>query len=264
GKPFVAGVYPMLLDETCFFLAVDFDKSGWLQDSTAFMETGHRMGLSAALERSRSGRGGHVWLFFEEAVPAALARKLGSHILTETMESRPDIGLDSVSWRGTIAQYVGRLHRLYDGKREVRVYDYADLNVPMLARMFDRRCQGYEAIGYTIVVPASAIPGWPADVVLPADPIWKRDYAASVRRLVRDGVDAPLANLFVTAARPDSSRSRRRQSRAERKRSVPLSAARNLARDSSTIRDERRSANRVRRLGPDGSRPAVHRFTSRR
>jgi superfamily II DNA or RNA helicase len=83
-----------------------------------------------------------------------------------------------VSWRGTIAQYVGRLHRLYDGKREVRVYDYADLNVPMLARMFDRRCRGYEAVGYTILLPASAIPGWPADVPLPADPFWKRDYAA--------------------------------------------------------------------------------------
>ena len=110
-----------------------------------------------------------------------------------------------VSWRGTIAQYVGRLHRLYDGKREVRVYDYADVNVPMLARMFDRRCRGYEAVGYTIVLPASAIPGWPSDVPLPADPSWKRDYAASVRRLVRDGVDAPLGNLFVTAARPISS-----------------------------------------------------------
>jgi hypothetical protein len=72
----------------------------------------------------------------------------------------------------------------------------------MLARMFDRRCRGYEAVGYTIVVPASAIPGWPSDVPLPADPLWKRDYAASVRRLVRDGVDTPLANLFVTAARP--------------------------------------------------------------
>ena len=83
-----------------------------------------------------------------------------------------------------------------------RFYDYADLNVPMLARMFDRRCRGYEAVGYPIVLPASAIPGWPADVTLPADPLWKRDYAASVRRLVRDGVDAPLANLFVTAARP--------------------------------------------------------------
>lgn len=106
-----------------------------------------------------------------------------------------------VSWRGTIAQYAGRLHRLYDSKREVRIYDYADLNVPMLARMFDRRCRGYEAVGYTVLLPASAIPGWPSDVVLPSDPIWKRDYAGSVRRLVRDGVDTPLASLFVHAAR---------------------------------------------------------------
>ena len=95
GQPFVAGVYPMLLDETCFFLAVDFDKGGWLEDSTAFIETCRRMDLPAALERSRSGRGGHVWLLFEEAVPAALARKVGSYILTETMERRPDIGFDS-------------------------------------------------------------------------------------------------------------------------------------------------------------------------
>jgi superfamily II DNA or RNA helicase/very-short-patch-repair endonuclease len=102
-----------------------------------------------------------------------------------------------ISWHGTVAQYVGRLHRLYDGKHEVRVYDYADLNVPMLARMFDRRCRGYEAIGYRMQLPGSAVPGWPADVPLPIDPEWKSQYAASVRRLVRDGVDSPLANLFV-------------------------------------------------------------------
>src|SRR6266481_4136319 len=107
-----------------------------------------------------------------------------------------------ISWRGTIAQYVGRLHRLYEGKREVQVYDYADLDVPMLSRMFDRRCEGYEAAGYTIMLPGSAVPGWPAEVPLPIDPQWKRDYAASVRRLVRDGVDVPLANLFVHAAQP--------------------------------------------------------------
>jgi hypothetical protein len=58
--------------------------------------------------------------------------------------------------------------RLYDGKREVRIYDYADVNVPMLGRMFDRRCRGHEVIGYTILLPASAIPGWPADVMLPS------------------------------------------------------------------------------------------------
>lgn len=52
-----------------------------------------------------------------------------------------------------------------------------------------------------ILLPASAIPGWPPDVPLPVDPRWKNDHAASVRRLVRDGVDVPLANLFVGAAR---------------------------------------------------------------
>ena len=107
-----------------------------------------------------------------------------------------------ISWHGTIAQYVGRLHRLYESKREVRVYDYADLNVQMLSRMFDRRCRGYEAVGYTIQLPGSAVPGWPAEVPLPVDPLWKSQYAASVRRLVRDGVDPPLANLFVHIAKP--------------------------------------------------------------
>lgn len=110
-----------------------------------------------------------------------------------------------VSWRGTIAQYAGRLHRLHEGKREVRIYDYADLNVPMLAKMFDRRCRGYDAAGYTILLPASAVPGWPVEVPLPIDPVWKRDYSASVQRLIRDGVDTPLANLFVHAARRPSS-----------------------------------------------------------
>ncbi|NNM58818.1 MAG: hypothetical protein HKM04_03285 [Legionellales bacterium] len=95
GNDFVIGVYPMLLDETCFFLAVDFDKSSWKKDAGAFLKTCHQMNLPAVLERSRSGNGAHVWLFFTDAIPASLARKLGSHILTETMEHHPDAGLDS-------------------------------------------------------------------------------------------------------------------------------------------------------------------------
>jgi superfamily II DNA or RNA helicase/very-short-patch-repair endonuclease len=106
-----------------------------------------------------------------------------------------------VSWRGTVAQYVGRLHRLHEGKREVRVYDYADLNVKMFANMFDRRCRGYASLGYTVLLPASALPGWPVEVPLPIEPEWKQNYAASVRRLIRDGVDVPLASQFVLAAR---------------------------------------------------------------
>jgi hypothetical protein len=95
GHDFVMGVYPMLLDETCFFLAADFDKATWQDDAAAFLETCRQMKFPAALERSRSDNGGHIWFFFNEAVPATLARKLGTHILTETMERQPDIGLDS-------------------------------------------------------------------------------------------------------------------------------------------------------------------------
>jgi len=95
GREFVMGVYPMLPDETCFFLAADFDKATWQEDTRAFLETCREMNVPAVLERSRSGNGGHVWFFFNEAVPAALARKLGTHILTKTMERRPEIGLDS-------------------------------------------------------------------------------------------------------------------------------------------------------------------------
>lgn len=124
-----------------------------------------------------------------------------------------------ISWRGTIIQYVGRLHRLYDAKRDVRVYDYADLNVPMLARMFERRCRGYEAAGYTISLPASAVPGWPSDVLLPADSGWKRDYGGAVRRLVHDGIEAPLANLFVRAVRPIAPEAGRAGREAPRRRS---------------------------------------------
>lgn len=115
-----------------------------------------------------------------------------------------------VSWRGTVAQYAGRLHRLHAAKLVVQIYDYADLNDPMLARMFDKRCAGYEAVGYTILLPASALPGWPQTVPLPVDPVWKKDYSGSVKRLIQDGVDEPLADLFVHAAMPmnDTNRAR--------------------------------------------------------
>lgn len=95
GRDFVMGVYPMLQDETCFFLAVDLDGQDWSQDAGALIETCRQPEVPAALERSRSGNGGHVWLFFAEPVPASLARKLGAHLLTETMERRPEIGLRS-------------------------------------------------------------------------------------------------------------------------------------------------------------------------
>ncbi len=94
GKEAV-GVYPLLSDETCWFLAADFDKKTWEYDAQAFLETCQELSVPAALERSRSGNGGHIWIFFDRALSAITARKLGCLILTRTMERRHQLGLDS-------------------------------------------------------------------------------------------------------------------------------------------------------------------------
>lgn len=91
----VMGVYPLLDDETCWFLAVDFDKGTWTDDAVAFVETCRQAGLSPALERSRSGNGAHVWFFFSGPVAASTARKMGCHLITETMSRRHQLGMDS-------------------------------------------------------------------------------------------------------------------------------------------------------------------------
>lgn len=92
---FVAGVYPLLFDDTCRFLVVDFDGESWSSDALAFLASCREVGVPAALERSRSGNGGHVWLFFADAVPALEARRLGTMLLTRTMNRRPEIGFRS-------------------------------------------------------------------------------------------------------------------------------------------------------------------------
>ena len=94
GKETV-GVYPLLPDETCWFLAADFDKKTWEYDAQAFLQTCRELDVPAALERSRSGKGGHIWIFFDHALRAITARKLGCVILTRTMERRHQVGLDS-------------------------------------------------------------------------------------------------------------------------------------------------------------------------
>lgn len=91
----VMGIYPMLPDETCWFLAVDFDKSTWKEDVRAFAETARRMGIPPLVERSRSGNGAHVWFFFSEPVPAVTARKMGCHLITMTMAARHELSMDS-------------------------------------------------------------------------------------------------------------------------------------------------------------------------
>lgn len=91
----VMGVYPLLEDETCWLLAVDFDKGTWIEDVLAFLETCRRVGLPAAVERSRSGDGAHVWFFFSSPVSAISARKMGCYLITETMSQRHELSMES-------------------------------------------------------------------------------------------------------------------------------------------------------------------------
>jgi len=198
------GVYPLLPDNTCWFVAADFDEISWRDDVLAFADTCRAMGLPVAIERSRSGNGAHAWFFFAEPVEACHARRMASLVLTETMSQRHELSMQSydrlfpsqdtipkggaaiarlsrqagsgervivatgryvgegfddarldtlfltmpVSWKGTLIQYTGRLHRLHPAKREVRIYDYVDVLVPILARRFEKRLRGYRALGY--------------------------------------------------------------------------------------------------------------------
>lgn len=89
------GIYPMLKNETCFFLAVDFDKKKWQDDATTFLDVCKEFKVPASMKRSRSGNGCHIWIFFQEAVPAKLARQLGNFLLARTLEKRYQTGIDS-------------------------------------------------------------------------------------------------------------------------------------------------------------------------
>jgi len=91
----VIGVYPILPDETCWFLAADFDKGDWMADVTVFREVCQFAGLPVAIERSRSGNGGHAWFLFDSPVPAATARRMGDFLITQAMSRRHELDMSS-------------------------------------------------------------------------------------------------------------------------------------------------------------------------
>ncbi len=90
-----AGMYPLLEDDSCYFLAVDFDEAEWQKDASAFMRSCDELGVPAALEISRSRQGAHVWIFFASRVSAREARRLGTAIISYTCSRTRQLRLGS-------------------------------------------------------------------------------------------------------------------------------------------------------------------------
>ncbi len=91
----VIGIYPILSNDNCNFLAIDFDKMQWKQDIEAVYSSCLRLDIPASIEVSRSGNGAHLWIFFSEEITAIDARKLGSFIISETRKTERLLDLDS-------------------------------------------------------------------------------------------------------------------------------------------------------------------------
>jgi len=89
------GIYPLLSDDHCYFLAVDFDEANWQEDSRAFMRSCIELNIPTALEISRSGKGAHAWIFFASPVPAREARQLGAALISYTCDRTRQLSLSS-------------------------------------------------------------------------------------------------------------------------------------------------------------------------
>lgn len=89
------GLYPLLTDDSCYFLAADFDKANWREDAQAFVQSCKDLSIPTALEISRSGNGAHVWIFFAEPVPAREARQLGAALISHTCDRTRQLSLVS-------------------------------------------------------------------------------------------------------------------------------------------------------------------------
>ncbi len=106
------GVYPLLTDDTCCFLAIDFDEDAWREDARALILSCYELNIPAALEISRSGNGAHVWIFFSDPVPAHEARQLGAALISYTCDRTRQLSLwEHYVFLGSITPFCSRRFR---------------------------------------------------------------------------------------------------------------------------------------------------------
>lgn len=169
------GVYAIGADDTCRFLASDFDGDGWRDDVLAYREAAERVGVTVAIERSRSGNGAHGWIFFAEPVPAALARRLGAILVAKASALRPTLSL-------------GAYDRLFPNQDRLPLGGFGNLIALPLAKAPRQN-------GNTLFV----------DPHMAAfEDQWS--YLAGLPRLNRESLERMLARIAPVAPGPPSSR----------------------------------------------------------
>lgn len=159
------GTYPLLRGDTCALLACDFDKGTWALDALAYLDACHRNGVPAALERSRSGNGAHVWVFFAAPVPASAARAMGAALLRQTMTARAELDLSSYD-------------RFFPSQDFLPKAGFGNLIALPLQG-------GYAARGTTVFLDPTTMEPWPDQ--------WA--FLSSVARLAPDAVEALAETL---------------------------------------------------------------------
>lgn len=169
------GVYAIGTDDTCQFLAADFDGEGWRDDVLAYREAAERVGITAAIERSRSGNGAHGWIFFAEPMPASVARRLGAILVAKASASRPTLSL-------------GAYDRLFPNQDTLPVGGFGNLIALPLAKAPRQN-------GNTLFVDQQMVA---------FDDQWS--YLAGLPRLNRESLERVLARIAPVAPGPPPSR----------------------------------------------------------
>ena len=173
------GLYPLLPDDTCRLVACDFDGPSWTLDAIAYFDAARSLGIDPALERSRSGDGAHVWIFFREDVTSTLARRLGTIVLREAMNRRGDMDLASYD-------------RLFPAQDFMPKGSFGNL----IALPLQRECRDR---GTTVFMDTASLK--------PLDDQWA--YLSSLHRLSKSDVEAIVSAAPVVAAGPEEATFRR-------------------------------------------------------